>query len=271
MPYISSFAPTSAANDTTVVIKGIRLTSVTAVKFGSSNAKSFVVVNDSTINAVVGAGASGLVKVTKGAGSDSLAGFLYCTGVVMTTDFTYNTNFADVTFTNNTVNATTYLWQYGDGTTGTQASPIHHYSNFGSFTACLISNNACTKEYDTVCKVIPTVGYVFDDGDRDGLYDPTEPGSYGTSTSLFDTNNDGLGDGINVFTGFGPLSADTDGDGISNAQELVKGTSPILADTDFDGVADNLDANPLDRYRSKVPPANGADVTPPVITLSEPF
>jgi hypothetical protein len=107
------------------------------------------------------------------------------------------------------------------------------------------------------------------DDDRDGLIVWQEL-QLGTDTANFDTNNDGLADGVNVFTGLNPLGNDTDSDGISNKQEILNGTSPILSDTDGDGVPDNLDAFPLDPHRTKLPPKNLSDHTPPVITLNEP-
>ena len=108
------------------------------------------------------------------------------------------------------------------------------------------------------------------DSDRDGLTDWQEVLLFGTDPKNFDTNGDGLADGVNVFIGWMPLLLDTDGDGIPNLIELKNGTSPVLADTDGDGVSDKLDAFPLDRFRSKLPPLNPNDHTPPVIILQEP-
>ena len=84
-------------------------------------------------------------------------------------------------------------------------------------------------------------------------------------------NADGLGDGINILIGLNPKLIDTDGDSISNAQEILNGTSPILADTDGDGVPDNLDAFPLDRFKSQLPAPNPSDHILPIITLLLPF
>ena len=271
LPYIVSFNPAAGATDTVITIRGLRFTSTTAVSFGGIPAKSFTVLNDSTITAVVNTGISGFVKITKSTGADSAAGFTYCAGIALSTDFSFGVNFSDVTFNNTSLLATSNFWDFGDASTSTDFSPVHHYNTAGTFTACLVTANVCARSSDTICKTIPLVGFTFDDGDRDGLYDPTEAGLYGTSNTVFDSNNDGLGDGINVFIGYLLLSTDTDGDGISNLQELINKTNPLLKDTDFDGVPDNLDAYPLDRFRSKVPPSNATDHTAPVITLSEPF
>ena len=46
------------------------------------------------------------------------------------------------TFTNTSVGSTTYLWDFGDGTTSSLPNPIHSYTLQGSFTITLIATNA---------------------------------------------------------------------------------------------------------------------------------
>jgi hypothetical protein len=79
-PTISSFSPTSATNGQTVTITGTNFTGATAVSFGGTAATSFIVVNSTTITAVVASGSSGLVSVTTPGGNASLNGFAYITG-----------------------------------------------------------------------------------------------------------------------------------------------------------------------------------------------
>ncbi|MDX2173720.1 MAG: PKD domain-containing protein [Bacteroidota bacterium] len=61
--------------------------------------------------------------------------------------FTANTNTVSVTsnvpvsFTNNSANATNYLWSFGDGATATTANASHAYSNAGVFDVQLIATN----------------------------------------------------------------------------------------------------------------------------------
>lgn len=76
-PVITSFSPTTAASASTVTIKGINLTGVTSVVFGYSEAKSFTVVNSTTITAVVNDANSGAVSIYSPAGKSSLAGFTF--------------------------------------------------------------------------------------------------------------------------------------------------------------------------------------------------
>jgi hypothetical protein len=74
-PSITSFSPVSAYTGDVVTITGTNFTGATAVSFGGSAAASFTVSGATTITAVVGAGATGDVKVVTPGGSATLAGF----------------------------------------------------------------------------------------------------------------------------------------------------------------------------------------------------
>lgn len=91
----------------------------------------------------------------------------------------------------------------------------------------------------------------------------------GTRPDRFDTNDDGISDGLAAQFGLSLTGLDSDGDGISNLIERARGSDPIVADTDHDGVADGSDYYPLDPTRT-APPPNPGDVTPPVITTRLP-
>ncbi len=80
-PLINSFSPTAAGNGGSITIKGNHFTGVTVVTLGNRPAKSFTVVSDSVITAVVGSGASGSVVVKNAAGQSALAGFIWCNAV----------------------------------------------------------------------------------------------------------------------------------------------------------------------------------------------
>jgi PKD repeat protein/Tol biopolymer transport system component len=49
---------------------------------------------------------------------------------------------ADVVFTNNSSNATSWLWDFGDGSTSTDQNPWHTYTAAGVYTVMLIAYNA---------------------------------------------------------------------------------------------------------------------------------
>lgn len=76
-PTISYFSPMEAGQGETVTITGVNFTGATGVSFGGVNANSFSVTDPTTIKAVVGNGASGLVRVTTPKGTQSLTGFTY--------------------------------------------------------------------------------------------------------------------------------------------------------------------------------------------------
>ncbi|MDX2361844.1 MAG: PKD domain-containing protein [Crocinitomicaceae bacterium] len=48
----------------------------------------------------------------------------------------------EVTFFNNSSGAASYFWDFGDGNTSTDASPIHSYFPYGTYTVSLIAYNA---------------------------------------------------------------------------------------------------------------------------------
>ena len=74
---ISSFKPTSAGAGRTVTITGNNFIGATGVSFGGTAATSFTVVDNTTIKAVVGEGASGAVSVTNTAGTATKADFVF--------------------------------------------------------------------------------------------------------------------------------------------------------------------------------------------------
>ncbi len=52
------------------------------------------------------------------------------------------TNFLQVTFTNFSQNAASYEWNFGDGQTSTEASPVHTYAAAGNYTVVLTAKNS---------------------------------------------------------------------------------------------------------------------------------
>ena len=62
-----------------------------------------------------------------------------------TATFTFVANGNAVSFTNNSVNAQSYVWDFGDGTTSTEENPQHNYANEGPYTITLTAIN-CDKQ-----------------------------------------------------------------------------------------------------------------------------
>ncbi|MDB5283809.1 MAG: Peptidase family protein [Bacteroidota bacterium] len=48
-----------------------------------------------------------------------------------------------VSFANTSSNGTSYLWDFGDGTTDTSSSPVHQFNTYGNFNVMLSASNDC--------------------------------------------------------------------------------------------------------------------------------
>lgn len=78
-PAVLSFSPTTATKRDTVLINGFSLSGVSNVTFGGKPAASFSIISDMLIKAVVGDGASGVVKATNWSGGRGVDGFVFIT------------------------------------------------------------------------------------------------------------------------------------------------------------------------------------------------
>jgi hypothetical protein len=64
-------------------------------------------------------------------------------------------------FQNNSINATNYFWEFGDGMESTLQNPSHSYSNAGTYTVKLLSNSElCFDEFSQNITIIPSLGLV---------------------------------------------------------------------------------------------------------------
>lgn len=67
-------------------------------------------------------------------------------------EFSFNKNMQNVTFQNNSINATNYSWSFGDGNNSGQTAPMHTYTQNGKFGITLTASNSCftTSKTDSV-------------------------------------------------------------------------------------------------------------------------
>ncbi|WP_298732060.1 PKD domain-containing protein [uncultured Chitinophaga sp.] len=61
-----------------------------------------------------------------------------------------------VRFVNESVGATSYHWDFGDGETSSETNPVHQYNTTGTYNACLYATNqfGCT---DTLCQEVAAI------------------------------------------------------------------------------------------------------------------
>jgi PKD repeat protein len=81
-----------------------------------------------------------------------------------TTSFTSSTSQNTVSFTNTSVDATSYLWTFGDGTNSVETNPTHTYATDGTFTVTLSATNICgtiTTEQTVTIVTPPVAAFTF--------------------------------------------------------------------------------------------------------------
>ena len=95
-------------------------------------------------------------------GSDTMSwpGLLVI-GTAPDATFLLSTDQTTVTFDNQSIGAESYFWQFGDGQTSTDPSPVHTYSSFGIYTVSLIATNACGSDTTDIVIELSTVPNAF--------------------------------------------------------------------------------------------------------------
>jgi PKD repeat protein len=58
-------------------------------------------------------------------------------------NFTFTVNKYEVTFTNTSVNSTSYDWDFGDGLNSSEESPLHEYADAGTYVVILTASGPC--------------------------------------------------------------------------------------------------------------------------------
>ena len=83
-----------------------------------------------------------------------------CEPSAVTASFTYTVGYDEggptVTFNNNSTDATSYLWNFGDGTTSTEENPTHQFDNYNSRTVTLKATNGKSSATASVLVEYPS-------------------------------------------------------------------------------------------------------------------
>ena len=104
------------------------------------------------------------LTVSNAAGSHTLVQDAYIVvSINPTADFETTINLDTLFLTNNSSNASSYLWDFGDGTTDTSATPPPHiYAQDGTYTVTLTAINSCsnhTISFPITIATPPTAGF----------------------------------------------------------------------------------------------------------------
>lgn len=137
------------------------------------------------------------LTATSSCGSDSTCSSITVTNCpAPTPGFSAVANQLSVNFTDASVGTGTlsYLWDFGDGTTDTQQSPIHGYASPGTYTVCLTVTDNCGS--DSTCSNVtvscpaPSSGFTFVTNNRDVTFTNTSIGGTTYSWTFGDGNSD---------------------------------------------------------------------------------
>lgn len=145
--------PTISANGNTSICEG------SSVTLSASGADSYAWTFNGTALAEttqsINASTEGLYAVTV-TNADACNGVGTSTPVLISVNptptadasFTQTNGSYTVQFLNNSINATSYSWDFGDGTTSTSANPSHIYATGGDFTVVLTATNGdCSNTF----------------------------------------------------------------------------------------------------------------------------
>ena len=81
---------------------------------------------------------------------------------VPTAEFSYTADEGNIDFSNESTNADSYLWDFGDGNTSTMTSPSHTYDSAGAYSVTLTATNECgTSEHtdEVIAAIVPIAGF----------------------------------------------------------------------------------------------------------------
>lgn len=118
--------------------------------------------SSTALNPVVTYSTPGTYTVTLIANAPAGADTLVWSGLVQVgaapdAAFLLATNDVTVTFTNQSVGANSFLWNFGDGQSSTEANPVHTYPGFGTYTVTMIATGTCGLDTSTVTIVLGSV------------------------------------------------------------------------------------------------------------------
>jgi gliding motility-associated-like protein len=145
---------------------------------------------------------------------DSANAFQICSGITLSKHLYVNTvipeftstsiascNGGITTFTNQSLYAVTYLWNFGDGNTSTLANPVHTYSSLGPFSVILTATApGCSANITHPVVLTPTPVIAAFTATPDSLCSGSQVTTNNTSSGLAITYLWNMGDGTTYTT-----------------------------------------------------------------------
>ena len=86
---------------------------------------------------------------------------LIVVGSAPVASFLLSTDDTNVTFENQSIGASSYFWEFGDGQFSSAENPVHDYGAFGIYTVTLISTNPCGSDTSVIVIELSTVPNAF--------------------------------------------------------------------------------------------------------------
>jgi hypothetical protein len=157
-PSISSFTPGSARAGAVVTITGTNFNGTSTVRFGGTDAASFIVVNNNTIQAIVGSGATGAVQVSHAGGSATMPGFDFVTGPIQI--YTLRICPQGSVFVTAVQTGSAYQWQVEDGSGFTNIADNSNYNGTSNSLLQIISPAASWYGYMYRCLITTPSGLI---------------------------------------------------------------------------------------------------------------
>ena len=176
------------------------------------------------------------VSATSSCSSATMSGNVVITAVAaVSASFTSSITNQDVTFTNTSSNATSYSWDFGDGSSAsTEINPTHTYATTGTYTVTLIASNNCGSDTATtsITVTVPSSLFYIDAGGSDSNDGLTTATAFATLAKAIEMTTNNLGTTINIAAG-----TYTEKD-ITISKNNITITGAGSASTIFDGDAD---------------------------------
>ena len=176
------------------------------------------------------------VSATSSCSSATMSGNVVITAVAaVSASFTSSITNQDVTFNNTSSNATSYSWDFGDGSSAsTEINPTHTYATTGTYTVTLIASNNCGSDTATtsITVTVPSSLFYIDAGGSDSNDGLTTATAFATLAKAIEMTTNNLGTTINIAAGTYTEK------GITISKNNITITGAGSASTIFDGDAD---------------------------------